>query len=122
MLKIIVWFLLGFGCAVLLFAVVLWLVREELIKIVSQRYGYVHEDRPVTLLRDIDLYQGENLIGHLKKGARIDFHGHAKDSPMEYYVLTMGWEARGIERKNVFKLTPSADTFVEISIETKAKD
>jgi hypothetical protein len=67
------------------------------------------------LLLDVELRQKGKAVGNVNKGTVVVMKGRAKDSPMEYLLVPLGWENRGIDADKVYRILPKdQSTFVEM--------
>jgi|SRR6266853_3541642 len=108
-------FLFGFVAGVAILLVVAWFARQDLLKWISVAYETV--DSPAVLLTDIELRQNGKEVGRVNKGTVILLKGRAKDSPMEYFSVSVGWENRGVDDKGVYRAVPKdQSTMVEMVI------
>jgi hypothetical protein len=79
--------------------------------------GYEVVDQPAILLTDIELRQNGKEVGRINRGTAVFAKGRAKDSPMEYFSVSLGWENRGVEAQKVYRLLPKEESvFVEMVI------
>ena len=106
-------FAFGFLTAAVVLLLAVWLARHEIIKWAS--VGYEVIDRPAVLLTNIELRQNGKEVGKMDKGAVVFVKGRAKDSPMEYFSVSLGRENRGIDDKTVYRvLTKEESVMVEM--------
>jgi len=106
-------FAFGFLTAAVVLLLAVWLARYEIIKWAS--VGYEAIDRPAVLLTNIELRQNGKGVGKMNEGAVVFVKGRAKDSPMEYFSVSLGWENRGIDDKTVYRvLTKEESVMVEM--------
>jgi hypothetical protein len=108
-------FVFGFITAAIVISAAVWLGRQEIVKWAA--VGYEPVDRPAMLLVNVELRQNGKEVGKLSKGAPVFVKGRAKDSPMEYFSISAGWENRGVEADKVYRiLSKNEAAFVEIVI------
>jgi hypothetical protein len=43
-------------------------------------------------------------VGKIDKGTVVFIKGRAKDSPMEYFTVSLGWENRGVDAQKVYRV------------------
>jgi hypothetical protein len=102
------YFALGFITATAIIVLGIWLGRHQIIKWASVAYESV--EKPAILLTDVELRQNGKQIGKVDKGAVVLVKGRAKDSPMEYFSVPLGWENRGVDAKTVYRILPQDDS------------
>jgi hypothetical protein len=108
-------FALGFLTSTIVISLCIWLARDQIIKWASM--GYETIDQPALLLRNIELRKNGKVVGKIDSGTAILVKGRAKDSPMEYFSLLMGWENRGVDDKEVYRFLPKDEsTLVEVVV------
>ena len=108
-------FLFGFVAGAVILTLIAWFARQEILKWLS--VGYESIDSPAVLLTDIELRQNGKEVGRVNKGTVVLLKGRAKDSPMEYFSISLGWETRGIDDKNVYRPVPKdQSTMVEMVV------
>jgi hypothetical protein len=115
------YFALGFVTAAVVLAVGVWFAwrdREQIVKWIS--VGYEPVDRPAVLLTDVELRQKGEAVGTLNKGTVVVMSGRAKDSPIEYLSVPLGWENRGVDAQKIYRILPKDEsTFVEMVVRQK---
>ena len=108
-------FAVGFVTALVVVALAAWLGRSDIIKWVS--IGYESVDQPIELLTTIELQQKGKAVGKIEKGTVLVIKGRAKDSPLEYFSVPLGWENRGVESQKVYRLIPKDQSaFVDMVV------
>ena len=109
------YFSFGFLTAAVLLLSILWFARQEIVRWAS--IGHEPIQKPVVLLTDVQLRQGGKDVGRIEKGTVIRIDGRAKDSPMEYLSVSMGWENRGADAQKVYRtLSNEESALVEMVI------
>jgi hypothetical protein len=108
-IKSILMFVLGFLAALTAVIATAWFGRTKVVNLISESYGYKKAGQVVVLLQDFRLQQNGVEVGYLSKNTQLTFDGYAKDSPMEYYSVSLGWENRGAEREKLFKESPEKE-------------
>jgi len=115
------YFALGFATALVVLTVGAWFAwqqREQIVRWVS--LGYEPVEQPAMLLIDVELRQKGKAVGSINKGAVVLMKGRAKDSPVEYLTVSLGWENRGIDADKIYRVLPKSEsTFVEMIVPQK---
>jgi len=111
-------FSLGLVAGAVIVAALAWFGRAEIFRSLS--IGYQDIETPVELQTKVKLFQNGKQIGEIDQGAIVVLDGRAKDSPMEYFSFQLGWENRGLERGQVYKVfSKRGMSFTEMKPDTK---